>query len=143
MNASPTEPTGNRRAPSAVPTSSERRRNPRLQRIRDYQREALANPDALAANLGAVNADLMQIAYRLLKATNAAFAQSANPLEDFTALLSALNVSSQLTRQIHRLAEFDERRRGGAANVTPASPFLLRGSIQDGPAAPRAEDKHA
>jgi hypothetical protein len=97
---------------SALPS---RRLNPRLKRIRDYERDALNNLDALKANLGAINADLMRVDYRLLNATNAALARSSQPMEDFPALLPALNVISQLTRQIHRLAELDGKLPNGAS----------------------------
>src|SRR5262249_57693061 len=56
-----------------------RRRSRRLERIRDYQRDSLADPDPLQANLGAVNGDLMRIAYRLMKITDAALARSPYP----------------------------------------------------------------
>jgi hypothetical protein len=42
-----------------------RRRSRRLERIRDYRRQSLANPDPLLANLGAANGDMMQVSYRL------------------------------------------------------------------------------
>jgi hypothetical protein len=106
--------------------AAKRRPSKRLQRIRDYEQEVLDDPDPLAASLGATNADMMRINHRLMKAINEGFARFANPLEDLPNLLPAVNVCSQFTRQIHRLAEFDRQLRGGATNGAPAAPRKLQ-----------------
>lgn len=92
----------------------------RLQRIDEYRQEALANPDALSANLGAVNSDLMRMAYRLMHVADEVLAQSANPLEEMSKLLPVIGVSAQFARQIQRYAEFDTRAR--AAHAGRADP---------------------
>jgi hypothetical protein len=103
-----------------------RRRSRRLERIRDYQRGSLANPDPLQANLGAVNGDLMRIAYRLIKITDAALARSPDPAEGLAGLLPAVGACSQVTRQIHRFSELSHRLReaqdGGVGLPQTAGP---------------------
>jgi len=118
-----------------------RRKAKRPQRIRDYEQEVLNDPDALAANLGAVNADLMWISYRLGKVTRAALARSTNPLEDLAGLLPAINASAQVARQIHRLAEFDSRQRGGAANGAPAASRKQLPQVGDGSGTAPSEEQ--
>jgi hypothetical protein len=110
--STPARPVG---APPGEPCRSQR-----LKRIRDYRQEALGNPDALQANLGAINSDLMRIAYRLMRATDRALGQCPQPLEDFPSLLPAIETCSQLARQIDRLAQLDARLR--AAQGTKGAP---------------------
>jgi hypothetical protein len=107
------------------PKSSRRHR--RLERIRDYECDALAQPDALVANLGAINSDLMRLAYRLLRSTNAGLAQYATSLEDVATILPAIGVCSQITRQIDRLAQLDCRLRvSPSGNSPPGFPARSR-----------------
>jgi hypothetical protein len=96
----------------------------RLERIEEYLARALANPDALAANLGAINSDLMRIGYRMMGVINQALAESPQTQKELGKLLPAIAISAQLARQIHRLAEFDGRRRtpqsdGGHSAFSP------------------------
>jgi hypothetical protein len=86
-------------------------RNRRLQRIADYRQEALASRDPLTANLGAINSDLMVIAYRLMKAARTTLARSPNLFEDLNSYLPGIQACSQLARQIHRLAKLGLRSR--------------------------------
>jgi hypothetical protein len=95
------------------------RRNRRLQRIRDYRQQALGQKDALTANLGAVASDLMLLQYRLSQALNGALAQTDSVMEDFAEWSPALQACLQLTRQIDRLANLDQRL--GAKPGKPAS----------------------
>jgi hypothetical protein len=101
-----------------------RRRSRRLERIRDLQRQSLAHPDPLQANLGAANGDLMRICYRLTKMLDAALARSAAAPDDLSGLLAGVATFGQLTRQIHRFSDLSHRlsagQQGGAASVTPA-----------------------
>jgi hypothetical protein len=108
--------------PSTNGTAQPRQRKEksrRLERIRDYQRQALAHPDALLANLGAINSDLMKLAYRLLQSTNSALARCRGSQEDVEAVLPTVGVCSQIARQVDRLAQLEWRLRvpqaGGAA----------------------------
>jgi len=132
MSEKPARSPGEQVTGAAGPPPPERR----LARSNDYRREALADPDALAANLGAINGDLMTIAYRLLQATDAAFARSDSPLEDFASLLPAIGVGSQLARQIQRFAEFARRLRPPQA----PKPALPLAPGPDGSTGPRGEE---
>jgi hypothetical protein len=117
MNEKPPGPTpGSTPARPVGALPDEPRRSQRLKRIRDYQQEALGNPDALQANLAAINGDLMRIAYRLMKATDQALGRCPRPLEDLPGLLPAIETCSQLARQIDRLAQLDVRLRAAQGN---------------------------
>jgi hypothetical protein len=112
-------------APSQAPEPplTGRRCNRRLQRIDDYQRASLADPDALAANVGAIGSDLMKMEYRLMKAINGALARSPDPIGDFATLLPAIETCAQVTRQIFRLADLSYRLRGARTSTSfPPSP---------------------
>jgi hypothetical protein len=101
-----------------------RRRNRRLERIRDYQRQSLANPDPLQANLGAANGDMMQVAYRLRRILDVTLARSVGAPDDLPSLLAGVAAFSGLSRQIHRCSDLSHRLRagqpGGAAVAPPA-----------------------
>ena len=88
----------------------------RLTRIEDYRRQALANPDVLAANLGAINSDLMQIAFRLMKVTEQTLAESTQPCKDLGKVLPAIGMTSQITRQIQRFAAIEMQRQAALAD---------------------------
>src|ERR1700733_11419344 len=77
-----------------------RRKSQRLARINDYLQQALADPDALAANVGAVTTDLMRVEYHLMRAIDKALVRSANPLDEFQTLRPAIDTCAQLTRQM-------------------------------------------
>lgn len=110
---------------AATANAPSKRRSRRLERIGDYQQAALAYPDPLAANLGALNSDLMRISYRLMRATDKALALSANPLEDFDTLRPALEACSHVSRQIHRLSQLDCRLRSSR----PRKPTTSRSAM--------------
>jgi hypothetical protein len=93
----------------APPKPESPRRNRRLQRVADYRQKALANSDALVANLGAINSDLMVIAYWLMRATKTTLAHSSNPCEELASHLPAIQTCAQLTRQIARFAQLQLR----------------------------------
>ena len=83
--------------------------DPRLQRIMDYLREALARDSALEANLGAVNSDLLMMGYRLKQAIDEAMAATPAALEQFQRLMPAIDSYLRLTKQIDRLAQLSLR----------------------------------
>jgi hypothetical protein len=99
---------------SSSPSHSRRHR--RLQRIADYLDQSLANPDPLAANVGAISSDLMKLQYRLTKNLNTALVRSPEPVETFRSFLPAIQTCSQLTRQIFRLTDLSYRLRMAAGN---------------------------
>ena len=115
-----------------------RRRSRRLERIRDYQQQSLANPDPLLANLGAANSDMMQVSYRLRQILDVALARSAGAPDDLPGLLPGVNAFSQLTRQIHRFCDLSHRlsagHQGGAARA-PAGGATPGGGGRTGPPA--------
>jgi hypothetical protein len=62
-------------APAAEPSA-----DPRLQRIADYRAESLRNPNALLANLGAANSDLMLAQFYMTQMLNSALASMPRTL---------------------------------------------------------------
>lgn len=80
----------------------------RLQRIRDYATESLAKLGPLEANLGLVNSDLMNMAYRLKQAIEKAM-ETAEELEDFEVLLPAIDKFQMLAKQIDRFTQLELR----------------------------------
>lgn len=124
-------------AGNGVPRPTAPRRGRRLERIAEYRREALDQPDALRANLGVINADLMKIVGQLLRATDRALLGSARPEEDFRRLLPTIEVCLRLTRQVDRLAQLDGRLRcSSSPGRTPGSPA----GPGPGPGAARGEE---
>ncbi len=99
--------------------------NRRLERINDYQEESLASSSPLAANLGAVNSDLMRLSWRLMEATDQALARSPKPIAEFAMLRGPMEMCSQLARQIQRLSELDNRLRATKGS-SPGSESLDR-----------------
>ena len=83
--------------------------NLRIHRIEQLQAEALAEPDALQANLGAFNAGLMRIGFRLEEAIEGASAQITDPLARFERLAPAIDSLLKVMRQVDRFAQLDQR----------------------------------
>ncbi len=81
----------------------------RLRRIMDYRQEVLAKADALEANLGAVNSELMSIGYRLHQAIEAAMEVAPGALDDFQKLMPAIDNYLRIAKQIDRFAQLDLR----------------------------------
>ena len=111
MNANPNQASSDNHPANSPPLLQRVTESQRLERIEEYLARALANPDALAANLGAINSDLMRIGYRMMGVINQALAESPQTQKELGKLLPAIGISTQLARQIHRFAEFDARRR--------------------------------
>lgn len=105
---------------SPSPPHAPRRRPRRLERIRDYQEESLGRADALSACLGASNADLMRISYRLSKAVDATLASSAPALEPSSNVYPAMDMLSRLNRQVEHFAELEVRMREASARPQQA-----------------------
>jgi hypothetical protein len=104
---------------SSLTRDSKRPRSARLRKISDYRRQALADPDALVANLGAANSELMKMGYLLYRQICRAFARAA----DFDESAAALLVYLQLVRQSERLTQLEQRLR------TPTVPAPSGGSL--------------
>jgi hypothetical protein len=87
----------------------------RLRRIRDFLDEALAKDNALEANLGAINSDLMVMAYQLRDAIDDALAEGSGALDDFRNLVPALGSYLGIIKQIDRFAQLELRVAGARA----------------------------
>jgi len=104
--------------PATPPLESETLRK---QRIDDFQRNALADPDALQANLGAINGGLMRLSYRMEAAIEASLAQIRDPAERFERLGPAIDTFLKVARQIDRYAQLD-RRLSSPPTAAPTKP---------------------
>lgn len=81
----------------------------RGRRLREYRCQALDHHDALHANLGVMNADLMEIANGLGKVIRSALRGQANPLETYPDLPKVLQTYHNCARLVQRFTLFDER----------------------------------
>lgn len=88
----------------------------RAERIRQYASEALRRVDALDANLGAVNADLLNMAYWLKQAIQQAMQAGPEAWMECEELLPAIESFLKVTKQIERFAKLETRR--GASKTT-------------------------
>ena len=92
----------------------------RLEKIQEYLRHSLGKVDPLEANLGAVSADLMQMALRLKEAIEADL--GARQLDHFEKLMPAIDAYLRVTRQIDRLASLDRRLTSPQSQNTASKP---------------------
>ena len=86
----------------------------RQERIRDYLRSALAMKDPLAANVGAVNSDLMCFGYSLQRAITQALDLTPVALDEFGKLMPAIDAYLRISRQVERLAKLSQQLAGAA-----------------------------
>jgi len=106
-NTATIDPT-NTAAPASAEPESEASTTPsdiRLQRITDYLEEALAKASPLEANLGATNADLQLIAYRMKQALEEALQQGPATIADLEELERTLEQYIKITKQIDRFTQ--------------------------------------
>ena len=94
----------------------------RLQRLEDFQREALLKPDSLAANLGAANGALMRMGYRLEEAIEGALEKVASSAERFERLVPPIEMYLKVMRQVDRFAQLDQRIQSSRQGGGPAKP---------------------
>jgi hypothetical protein len=102
----------------------------RWQRIADYERAALENPDALVANLGVLSADMMWLESHIMTCLRAALDRTAPSPEALTRFLPAIQISAQLARQVQRFADFARRLEAGPSSALP--PRSSRGTSAAG-----------
>lgn len=121
MSTTPSDRAGDQTPQPTTNPSGNQQQDKWQERIQDYVRQALDDPDALAAILGATNAAMIGLNYQIMEAVRAALAKAANPLEDVPNLLPAFKTCSQATREIHRLAQVDRRLRSPGTNGTPSA----------------------
>ena len=81
----------------------------RHERIKDYLRSALAMEDPLAANVGAVNSDLMLFGYSLQRAITKALDMTPAALDEFGKLMPAIDSYMRISRQVERFAKLNQQ----------------------------------
>jgi hypothetical protein len=81
-------------------------RDTRLALIHAYQDQALKHPNPLAANLGVINGDLMELVYRLRQALDSSASRSP---ADFPQLAQQVDVLLRTVRQVDRLAQLERQ----------------------------------
>jgi hypothetical protein len=81
----------------------------RQRRIEDYLRTALAMEDPLAANVGAVNSDLMLFGYSLQQAITKALETAPTALDEFGKLMPAIDSYMRISRQVERFAKLNQQ----------------------------------
>ena len=79
----------------------------REQRASEYLSAALRTEDTLAANVGAINADLMFFAHHARRMIEPALKMAPAELEAFQHLYPALQAHARLAREIGRLSALD------------------------------------
>ena len=94
----------------------------RQERIRDYLRSALAMEDPLAANVGAVNSDLMLFSYSLQRAITKALDMTPDALDQFGKLMPAIDSYMRISRQVERFAKLNEQLAGADRAREAAKP---------------------
>jgi hypothetical protein len=77
----------------------------REQRIADYVAESLAKDDALEANLGILNADLMLIAHRFRHALDEALQQPPETLAEMAEFMPGIDGYLRVVKQIDRFSQ--------------------------------------
>jgi len=114
MNArlmSSTEGLEQRTAPNSSPPAPAETELPldgeRLDLIRRFQREALARPNPLAANLAMINSDLMKLCQRLSKSMEKSVAKLGSSAGEHEQLARQTTTYLAVVRQIDRLAHLD------------------------------------
>lgn len=88
---------------------TETEKDERQQRIEDYLRTALAMEDPLAANVGAVNSDLMLFGYSLQRAITKALETAPAALDEFGKLMPAIDSYMRISRQVERFAKLNQQ----------------------------------
>lgn len=84
----------------------------RHERIMDYLRSSLAMEDPLAANVGAVNSDLMLFGYSLQRAITKALDLAPAALDEFGKLMPAIDSYMRISRQVERFAKLNQQLAG-------------------------------
>jgi hypothetical protein len=83
--------------------------DPRLALIQRFQAEAVQRPDALAANLAVINADLMLVVYGLRQALEKSVTRPDPSPEQQQQLARQATTYLAFVRQIDRLAQLDKQ----------------------------------
>lgn len=77
----------------------------RTRRLAEYMASSLTEDDPLAANLGAVNGDLMLLAYRMRQALDGLFDEPPESVQELQAAMPGLEGYLKVTKQIDRFSQ--------------------------------------
>ena len=99
-------------AEAAAGSHEPQTKDERHERIKDYLRSALAMKDPLAANVGAVNSDLMLFGYSLQRAITKALDLAPAALDEFGKLMPAIDSYMRISRQVERFAKLNQQLAG-------------------------------
>lgn len=97
-------------------------------KIREYVMQSLRITDALRANVGLINSDLMSTAAALQQAVQAAMVGGPLSLEQLAEIEPALNILLRVVRQVDRFAQLEMRARkseGGPCLAAVSTPVQL------------------
>ncbi|MBT6156431.1 MAG: hypothetical protein HOK71_12640 [Planctomycetaceae bacterium] len=108
-NETPAEAGREETAQTAADSTNSIAPDRRLKRIQDYLNDALGKVDTREAVIGAANSDLMLIGYRLKRAIEEALSTESHSLEQFQALMPAVQTYLKITTQVGRLAQLEHR----------------------------------
>jgi hypothetical protein len=81
----------------------------RHERIMEYLRSSLAMKDPLAANVGAVNSDLMLFGYSLRRAISKALDMTPDVLDQFGKLMPAMEAYMRISKQVERFTKLNQQ----------------------------------
>jgi hypothetical protein len=95
--------------------------DPRLRRIAEYLAGSLAKQDSLQANLGAGNADLMMIAYKLAAVIKDSMHTTPASLDAYMEWERAISDLLRIHRQIDRYSVLDNRLTSAKAQALNAA----------------------
>ena len=88
----------------------------RLERILDYVNQSLAKLNPLEASLGALNADLMLMAYRLRQVLDDALQEGAAAFEELEELAPTIDQLLRILKQIERFSQLAIKLGNGNTN---------------------------
>jgi hypothetical protein len=80
-------------------------RDVRMQRLTDHMADSLAKDDPFAANLGAVNGDLMLIEYRMRQSLDVLLKEAPRSPEEFQAAMPGVDAYLRVVKQIDRFSQ--------------------------------------
>ena len=96
-------------AESAGGTHELQGKDERHERIMEYLRSSLAMKDPLAANVGAVNSDLMLFGYSLRRAISKALDMTPDVLDQLGKLMPAMEAYMRISKQVERFTKLNQQ----------------------------------
>ena len=95
----------------------------RMEKILEYLGNSLAVPNAMQASLGAVNADLLVLSYRLTRAIDEQLEPGPAGLAAFGDVMPAIEVLLKLSKQVDRYSNLDLKLQKCQVESLPALPL--------------------